>query len=1547
MTPGTAASVDSTAATAAATSSSAIAGAAVSPIVIDDDDADAEMVEEKDMLNAEDENDGDATAGTVDVALLPHSYQHLIRHFPKVFALASLYAHRGVPCTFSSLSAQLGPLFSFSNLRELLFLCPQLLQLKARPPPGQEQLVDTDDPFAPVVSDTQQQRRAEDEYELCIVDAMDRARMKSGKGARRGSQAASSSSNQSQPRVRGPKPTSSSMKRAFEQFKRMVSKHFASPHATSNVPEAPLPMTWTQRAEAAVDGVDNSDDDEEEGTRSGSLGRGKLRLRDELTVSISSNSDAATRPRSMDMIDLREEAGDATRRTRTMARLLGVPNSTDTGSRANNATDPHRDEVQIIDPAPPSGVKVEEEAKDSGSASSTSSVPLKPGSEVPSPSLSPDRPFSLFDGSHASSDFMRNFLVHMRKQRWWADQIVHMHHTSARAALLVPIRAKGSVPHPPADRLQQPPPSAASSPYSAAASASSVNPPSSSSHDAAEHPVYLSSHLVSALASMSPPITSLFTHQSQALHSLLVEKRQVVVVATPTSSGKSMCYTLPILEAMQMQRQAQSQSSGRSPVSASASSATSSDHLRALLLFPTKALAQDQLRSLRAFMHAVGGSELSIDTYDGDTPQALRPLLRERAHVLLSNPDMLHTTILPSHVEYAAFIRNLKFVILDESHVYRSNFGSHVCFVLRRLRRVCAFYGAHPQFILCSATMRSSDGTRSFAAKLLGVHEEDVHVIDEDGSARGERAFVLWNPPLLPDKQQPVSSSSGRRIAAGSKSLDARGYEFAPFLTLASHGVRRSAFMESSLIFGALVQLNYRTLCFGKSRKVVELITDWTRQLLHATRSTRELVSLVRSYRGGYSREDRRRIENQLFSGQLRGVACTNALELGIDVGTLDATCHVGVPNTMASLLQQSGRSGRGTRPALSILIAHDTPLDQYYMRHPEKLFERQTEECIIDEESPYLLKLHVMCAAAELPINLTSDRQLFGPRYMEVLTELIDKRQWLVRRPIDPDVRSPFDEEECYELLNAVWERELARTLVPQGSNLFASMISNNRHLNPDAGPSSYFSIRASTSNLQYEVVDSDTGRLLDSTEERRALYDLFPGALYNHQGHEYQVLSMDPTRAQVRVKKVRGHVGYYTHCIDRKWTTVLSRTKAFIQGSMRQDADSNSNDEERVPSSVAHSLASLHSSLASIVAGRSRSLDSTAPTQARLLPYSPLHQWYIKPESMQHAWNGSGSPPPPLVLTWSDLCAYGRIKVTATVYGYRKFSKTTGKVLERHPLNLPLHEIETWALWVDVPLSIQRAYAKWAEQQGPLIELQQYMVQHETGKKEEECDEERKEYTVKQETSSQSSSTTRPRKRTKRESSSTTNQPGSVSSASASASSASAAASSSASSTATSASACASASSPFSWSAPELNALDARPIHAGLHGLTHCIIALMPMYILCGGEEELDCDCPSVYELSYEMRESRPHRLLIYERIASAGPAFVRASSRLLHRLISDARQLIAECPCTDGRGCPSCVQSGRCGELNEVTDKAAALWLATVLEQWSREERIEEES
>ncbi len=506
----------------------------------------------------------------------------------------------------------------------------------------------------------------------------------------------------------------------------------------------------------------------------------------------------------------------------------------------------------------------------------------------------------------------------------------------------------------------------------------------------------------------------LYTHQAAAVSLAACGKN--VMVVTPAASGKTLCYNLPVLGAILNEKWS-----------------------RALYVYPTKALAQDQLRSLTELTDLLA-SPVHLATFDGDTPREDRSAIKRTAQIVMTNPDMLHLGILPNHQSWARFLRRLKYVVIDEAHVYRGVFGSHVGSVLRRLRRLLAIYGSSPQFICCSATIGNPG---EHIERLLGLPFE---LVDDDGSPHGTRQFVFWNPPVID----------------------------------AAKTSRRSANSEAASLLAELLRHRIRTITFARTRKLTELIYNYARQQL----SEPFLARAISPYRGGYLPEERRDIEQRLFRGELLGVVATTALELGIDIGDLDATVLTGYPGSISATWQQAGRSGRRTGSSLSFLIGLDNPLDQYFMRYPEALFQRSFESALTDPDNRYVLRAHILCAAWEAALT-EADGQYWGPGFAEARDELeasgmlkAQQRKWYLM----PAIAYPADD----------------------------------------------VNIR-STSSQYYSIVDvSEDNRRLETIEASVALSQVHPGAIYLHQGKSYLVAELELQARMAYV--VPSDAPYYT---------------------------------------------------------------------------------------------------------------------------------------------------------------------------------------------------------------------------------------------------------------------------------------------------------------------------------------------------------------------------------------------------------------------------------
>jgi len=486
-------------------------------------------------------------------------------------------------------------------------------------------------------------------------------------------------------------------------------------------------------------------------------------------------------------------------------------------------------------------------------------------------------------------------------------------------------------------------------------------------------------------------VTGLFAHQRRALE--LVRSGSNVIVATGTASGKTLVYDL-----------------------AFATEAVDGTKATALYLFPTKALARDQLRQVRELKLP----QLRAGVYDGDTPKAERPVIRRNANLVLTNPDMLHASILPDHPRWADFFLRLSLVVVDEAHVFRGVFGSHVAHVLRRLRRLVAHYGGSPRWVLASATIGNP---AELAERLVG---EPFQAVTEDASPSGGKTFALWNPPVIDEES----------------------------------GARRSALSDASFLMARLAEAGVKSIGFARSRRAAELLAEFTRRDLDA-----ELRSRVKAYRAGYLAEDRRELERQLADDELVAVASTNALELGIDIGTLDAALLVGYPGTRASMWQQAGRAGRRADGSLAVLVAQDDPLDQFLVSHPADLFDRPPEAAVIDPSNRFVLEPHLRCAAREHPLS-EDEVRTFWPGADETIERLVEGGELRRRR----------------DLL----------------------------HHAGRGSPHRQVDIR-STGGRTFSIVIEETGELLGTVDGSRAYWQVHPGAVYLHQGEQFEVRELD----------------------------------------------------------------------------------------------------------------------------------------------------------------------------------------------------------------------------------------------------------------------------------------------------------------------------------------------------------------------------------------------------------------------------------------------------
>jgi DEAD/DEAH box helicase domain-containing protein len=523
-------------------------------------------------------------------------------------------------------------------------------------------------------------------------------------------------------------------------------------------------------------------------------------------------------------------------------------------------------------------------------------------------------------------------------------------------------------------------------------------------------------------------INALYSHQAETFSAATSGRH--TVVTTASASGKSLCFNLPVLNKL-----------------------ASDDKARALYLYPTKALTQDQVRKLQALKLPF----VRPGVYDGDTPADHRPGIRKRSNILLSNPDMLHVGILPNRDTWQDFFFNLKYVVIDEAHTYRGVFGSHMANVIRRLRRICRIYGSSPVFLLTTATIANPE---ELAQSLTGL---DFELVDHDGSPRGERQIVFWNPPFIDE----------------------------------ALGLRKSVFTEAASLFADLVAAETRTITFARTRKGTELVYKYAREQLGETAPG--LTDAISPYRGGYTPMQRREIEADLFEGRLLGVVATSALELGIDVGGIDAAITAAFPGTVASLRQQWGRAGRGAGKSLAVFMAGQDALDQFFAAHPDELLDRDAETAIIDFQNEYIFAGHLGAAAFEAPLE-KKDEELFGPSMMLAVE-------------------------------NLKYQGKLQES---EGRYLWASADY----------PAADVHLR-STSADSFSIVVEGTGDILGEVEAERAFVFIHPGAIYMHLGETYQVRKLDIDGRIALVRPILAD--YFTQ--PKKETSIEIMDRVFLR--------------------------------------------------------------------------------------------------------------------------------------------------------------------------------------------------------------------------------------------------------------------------------------------------------------------------------------------------------------------------------------------------------------
>ena len=521
-------------------------------------------------------------------------------------------------------------------------------------------------------------------------------------------------------------------------------------------------------------------------------------------------------------------------------------------------------------------------------------------------------------------------------------------------------------------------------------------------------------------------IDRLYTHQAESYRAARGGRNFVVV--TPTASGKTLCYNLPILQTI-----------------------VERPDTRALYMFPTKALSQDQQSELNESVQ-VGGIPIRIVTYDGDTPASLRVSARDKGQIVITNPDMLHSGVLPNHTKWIKFLKNLRFIVVDELHTYRGIFGSHMTNLIRRLRRIARFYGSDPTIICCSATIGNP---KELAQEIV---ESEMELIDRNGAPTGEKHLILYNPPLV-DRVQ---------------------------------GIRRGVVNECQRLAVSFLKAGVKTIVFSRSRVRTELIADYIRKSLANFYTDNNRIR-VESYRGGYLPSERRSIERGLRDGTVHGVVSTNALELGIDIGGLDAAILGGYPGSIASAWQQAGRAGRRSTVSLAVVVASSAPLDQYMVKHPEYFLGRSPESGFVDPDNPYVLTDHLKCAAFELPIR-------------------------------DP---WPFPEESA-AALDFLEENGVLRKT---GDAYYWADRSY---------PAESISLRSATSD-NVVIVDTTKGRheVIGEMDRPSAKEMLFKNAIYIHRGNQYVVIELDLENRQCLVES--SDVNYFTDALVKRDIKVL----------------------------------------------------------------------------------------------------------------------------------------------------------------------------------------------------------------------------------------------------------------------------------------------------------------------------------------------------------------------------------------------------------------------
>jgi DEAD/DEAH box helicase domain-containing protein len=664
-------------------------------------------------------------------------------------------------------------------------------------------------------------------------------------------------------------------------------------------------------------------------------------------------------------------------------------------------------------------------------------------------------------------------------------------------------------------------------------------------------------------------IARLYSHQAEAFEA--IESGRNVAVVTPTASGKTLCYNLPVLNLL-----------------------LGDPNARAMYLFPTKALAEDQLHELQAAVDGMG-SDLRVFTYDGDTPQDARKAIRQRANVALTNPDMLHSGILPHHTRWARYFENLRYIVIDELHYYRGVYGSHLANLLRRLKRVCEFYGSHPRFICCSATIANP---RELAEALV---EEPFELVERNGAPRGEKFFIFYNPPVV-----------NRQL-----------------------GIRRSYINESRRVALEFIERDLQTLVFANNRLAAEVLVTYLKDACDRGPLPGESV---RGYRGGYLPRERREIERKLRDGAIRAVVATNALELGIDIGSLDAVVMAGYPGTIASTWQRAGRAGRRLGTSAAVMVASSAPLDQYMVEHPGYFFGRSPEHAYVNPENLEILLAHVKCAAFELPLR---DGEKFGRHETG----------------------------------------ELCRYLEEAG---FLHHSAGAWHWMSDSYPADAVSLRSVTSD-NFVVVDT-TGepKVIAEVSFPAALTSLHEKAIYLHEARQYHVERFDYAERKAYVKSV--DCDYYTDAIDYTQVKTLEEFETAPAFGPTEK-----------PAACPPSPVQSRDRDGAVPSRNSVSPGLTPGTTSVPPEFGPIEKPAACPPSPVQSRDREGAVPskspvspgltPGAAAQDRPTRAHGDVRVTTQIVGFKKIKFYTMENVGAGKLSMPEQEMRTTAFWLHFP--------------------------------------------------------------------------------------------------------------------------------------------------------------------------------------------------------------------------------------------------------------------